>query len=59
MTQKHQDELGDEQLDQVTGGLVATTVEYPNLVVTRKKAAVGGSDTSAGFMDYTDDDCMG
>jgi hypothetical protein len=58
MTRKREDELGDERLDQVTGGLVATTVEYPNLIVARKKAGVGSADT-AGFMDYTDDDCMG
>ena len=54
MTTKREHELDDEQLDNVAGGIMPTALEYPNLKST--SSSVG---TERGFMDYTDDSCMG
>jgi hypothetical protein len=59
VTKKHDDELGDEQLDKVAaGGLIPGRVEYPNLTVAAKGSGPGTPEPKPGFMDYTDDSCM-
>ena len=58
MTKKRDEELGDEQLDKVAGGLIPAKIEYPNLTVAGKGSSPGTAETKPGFMDYTDDSCM-
>jgi hypothetical protein len=51
MTNDHEGELSDHELDEVSGGIIPTIVELP----TGKAPASDKAETKLRFMDYTDD----